>query len=216
VNVDQAWQAIDAQRIRLTDVLEQLSDEEWRQPSLCPGWTVRDVAAHLTLQQVGLGRGLLEVPNLIKARGNLNRLIRDSARERSVLPPEQIIAQIRGMVGSRKHNFGLTYRETLVDILVHSQDITIPLGRRLGMPADAAALAASRVWSKDMMFHAAKRLTGYRLTATDVPWSVGDGAEVQGPIASILLLLTGRLVDLPLLTGEGAAALTALLAASQG
>ena len=79
-------------------------------------------------------------------------------------------------------------------------------------------MAASRVWSKDMMFHAAKRLTGYRLTATDVPWSVGDGDgdEVQGPIASILLLLTGRLVDLPLLTGEGAAALTALLAASQG
>jgi hypothetical protein len=46
--------------------------------------------------------------------------------------------------------------------------------------------------------------------------AVGDGAEVQGPIASILLLLTGRLVDLPLLAGEGAAALTALLAASQG
>jgi len=36
-------------------LLEQLSDEEWRQPSLCAGWTVRDVAAHLTLQQLGLG-----------------------------------------------------------------------------------------------------------------------------------------------------------------
>ena len=46
--------------------------------------------------------------------------------------------------------------------------------------------------------------------------AVGDGAEVQGPIASILLLLTGRLVDLPLLAGESAAALTALPAASQG
>ena len=44
--------------------------------------------------------------------------------------------------------------------------------------------------------------------------AVGDGAEVQGPIASILLLLTGRLVEL--LAGEGAAALTALTAASQG
>jgi uncharacterized protein (TIGR03083 family) len=52
---DQIWQVIDEQRLSLAGLLEQLSDEEWRQPSLCAGWTVRDVAAHLTLQQLGLG-----------------------------------------------------------------------------------------------------------------------------------------------------------------
>jgi len=26
------------------------------------------------------------------------------------------LAEIRGMVGSRRHNFGVTYRETLIDI----------------------------------------------------------------------------------------------------
>ena len=52
---DQIWQVIDAQRMNLAALLEQLPAGEWRQPSLCAGWTVRDVAAHLTLQQVGPG-----------------------------------------------------------------------------------------------------------------------------------------------------------------
>jgi hypothetical protein len=45
MNDDEVWAAIDLQRRRTADLLEQLSDEEWRQPSLCRGWTVRDVAA---------------------------------------------------------------------------------------------------------------------------------------------------------------------------
>jgi len=211
---DGVWQAIDAQRLSLTGVLEGLSNDEWRQPSLCRGWTVRDVAGHLTLQQVRAGTIIAE---LIKARGkiNIDRWIHDSACQRSALPTEQLIAQIRGMVGSRKHNLGVTYRETLIDVLVHSQDITIPLGRDLGMPVDAAALAASRVWSLGKPFYASKRMSGYRLTATDVPWNVGDGPEVRGPIAAILLLLTGRLAALPLLSGEGAAGLSAQLTAAR-
>ena len=214
MNVDQAWQAIDNQRLALTDVLARLSDDEWQLPSLCDGWTVRDVTAHLTMQQVGPGALLMQIPAMIKARGNLDRLIHDAARRRAALPTTQLIAEIRGMVGSRRHNFGVTYRETLTDILVHSQDITVPLGRRLAMPVDAAALAATRIWSMDRMFHAAKRLTGYRLTATDTNWTVGKGAEVNGPVGSILLLLTGRPIDLPLLSGPGVGSLSARLAAA--
>jgi len=214
MNVDQAWQAIDDQRLALTDVLARLSDDEWQLPSLCDGWTVRDVTAHLTMQQVGPGALLMQIPAMIKARGNLDRLIHDAARRRAALPTTQLTAEIRGMVGSRRHNFGVTYRETLTDILVHSQDITVPLGRRLAMPVDAAALAATRIWSMDRMFHAAKRLTGYRLTATDTNWTVGKGAEVNGPVGSILLLLTGRPIDLPLLSGPGVGSLSARLAAA--
>ena len=48
---DAVWAAIDDQRARTADLLQQLTDEQWRRPSLCEGWTVRHVAAHLTLQQ---------------------------------------------------------------------------------------------------------------------------------------------------------------------
>jgi hypothetical protein len=54
---------------------------------------------------------------------------------------------LRATVGSRPHIFGVTHLETLCDILVHSQDIAIPLGRNLDMPADAAAVAAGRALS---------------------------------------------------------------------
>ena len=40
------------------------------------------------------------------------------------------------MVGSRRHNVGVTPYETLIDIVVHGQDIAVPLGRRArGAPA---------------------------------------------------------------------------------
>ena len=48
---DELWQAIDAQRGRLVALLGELTEEQWRRPSLCDGWTVRDVAAHLTFAQ---------------------------------------------------------------------------------------------------------------------------------------------------------------------
>ena len=52
---DQVWEAIDGQRMRVAGLLDGLPSGEWQQPSLCAGWTVRDVAAHLTLQEIGLG-----------------------------------------------------------------------------------------------------------------------------------------------------------------
>ena len=54
MNDDDVWAAIDGQRRRTADLLEcPCRTRQWRHASLCPGWTVRDVAAHLTLQQVG-------------------------------------------------------------------------------------------------------------------------------------------------------------------
>ena len=81
MNRDQIWQAIDAQRTSLADLLEQLADEEWLQPSLCAGWTVRDVAAHLTLQQLGPGATL---GMMFKWQGSLDRTIQHVARLRAV------------------------------------------------------------------------------------------------------------------------------------
>ncbi len=190
---DDVWRAIDAQRTALADILEDLSEQEWHHPSLCEGWTVRDVAAHLTMQQTGLGDVLRQTPLVIRSRGNLNRVIHDAACRRAEQPTGTLVAQIRGTVGSRRHNIGVTCRETLIDILVHSQDIVIPLGRRLDLSPDAAAEAATRIWSRGWPFYPRRRLHGYRLSATDVPWTVGEGDDVRGPIGSMLLLITGRL-----------------------
>jgi uncharacterized protein (TIGR03083 family) len=212
---DEVWQVIDAQRLSLANLLEDLSQDEWLQPSLCAGWTVRDVAAHLTLQQVGIGGA---IGMMLRWRGSLDRTIHDVACWRAVtLPTRRIIAEIRGMVGSRRHNIGVTHLETLTDILVHAQDIAIPLGRHHDMPPRAAAIAASRVlfmrWPPPLP--SARNVAGFRLTATDTSWSAGEGPEVHGPIGAILLICAGRLAALPRLSGEGTRDLTARLSATQ-
>jgi uncharacterized protein (TIGR03083 family) len=214
MNHDKLWAAIDAQRLLTADLLEELAPEEWDHPSLCDGWTVRDVAAHLTLQQMTLGSALFSA---LRHPGSLNHIINASARDRAKLPPGQILAEIRGMVGSRRHNVGLTPFETLIDIVVHGQDIAVPTSRVLDVPPDVAATAASRVWdsrkdwTKPKVFRSLP-YESHRLTATDIDWSVGEGPEIRGPVLTLLLLLTGRSVVIPQLDGEGATALAERLA----
>jgi uncharacterized protein (TIGR03083 family) len=220
MNDDELWAAIDAQRLRTIDLLETITPAEWTRPSLCEGWTVRDVAAHLTLQQLTLGDGLRAA---LRHPGSLNHMIQASARARSELPIERIVAEIRGMVGSRRHNVGVTPMETLVDIVVHGQDMAVPLGRSLPVPTEVAAAAASHTWS----YQASRRgrrmakvfrslpYGGLRLVASDTDWSGGEGSEIRGPVLSLLLLLTGRRVVLPQLEGPGAAVLAERLASGR-
>ncbi|GAA4714694.1 maleylpyruvate isomerase family mycothiol-dependent enzyme [Phytohabitans rumicis] len=196
---DQVWTTIDDHRARLTDLLADLSEDEWRRPSLCDGWTIRDVAAHLAWQPTITMPAALPAAmlGLIRARGSMHRAIHDEAVRYARRPTEQIIAEVRGTIGARRPVPGMTYLETLIDVLVHGQDIAVPLGRRLDMAPEAAAVAVARIWTKPSLFRSTKHLHAFRFTATDTAWSAGDGPEVRGPIGAILLRLTGRPADLP-------------------
>ena len=77
------------------------------------------------------------------------------------------------------------------------------------MPADAAVAAAQRVWDTGFPFRARRRLAGFRLIATNADWTAGSGAPVEGPIAALLLLVTGRDAALDRLSGDGAEHLSA-------
>jgi len=212
---EEIWQVVDDQRTSLADLLEDLSEQEWQHSSLCDGWNVRDVAAHLTLQQLGARAA---IAMMARYRGDIDTAVRESACQRAAaLAPAQIIATIRATVGSRRHNFGVTYRETLIDALVHAQDIAIPLGRRHSVPPEAAAVAATRIWTMRWPppFPASRTMRRFRVIATDTAWAAGHGPEVRAPIGAILLLSAGRLIALPELTGTEAAELTSRLAAQQ-
>ena len=216
---DEIWSAIDSQRGRVAEMLETLTDEQWEHPSLCDGWTVRDVGAHLTLQQMTLAQAVRLVLRNPSHALDVNRLIRESSRTQArALSTEALVAAIRGTVGQRRHNPGVTHRETLVDILVHGMDIAVPLNLELEIPAEAAAEAAMRVrsldgTSKNRVFRDVS-LREFRLIATDYPWSAGDGPEIRGPVRALLLLLTGRPAGLADVTGPGADVLRRSLVAA--
>ena len=201
---EESWRVITDQRLGLARLLEGLSDDEWEQPSLCAGWRVRDVAAHVSLVALPPSPGTLLV-DLIRAYGSFHQLNTNASLRRAERAPEQLSADLRDHAGSRNVPIVSDQRNVLFDILVHAQDIAIPLGVDLPMPVDAAAAGATRVWSMGWPFWARRRLGGLRLIATDTDWSAGAGAELRGPIRMLLLLLTGRTTTaLPHLSGPGA------------
>ncbi|WP_385911814.1 maleylpyruvate isomerase family mycothiol-dependent enzyme [Terrabacter sp. GCM10028922] len=214
IETDALWAGIDDQRARTAALLEGLTPEQWEHPSLCDGWTVRHVAAHLTGQQQRVRDALRFIsrhPRILRSR-SLNAFIHDAVvLQAQALSTEQIVAEIRNGIGSRRHNPGLTPLETLTDILVHSQDIAIPLDLDLPMRPSLSALAATRRWDTRNTWLATVNhqlpLDPYQLRATDTDWSRGHGPDITGPIGAILLLLTGRTAALDHLAGQGADAL---------
>ncbi|MEU7139778.1 maleylpyruvate isomerase family mycothiol-dependent enzyme [Nocardia sp. NPDC046473] len=207
---DRAWQVIEQQRLAIADVLGGLSAEEWEMPSLCAGWRIRDVAAHLCLTP--LSPPMSEIARtLVRARGDYNRAIDRLTRAAAERPTAQLVSDIHDNASSRKLPALTNFGNTLFDVIVHGQDIAIPLGRHIGVPATAAAAAASRAWQVGWPVWNEHRLDGFRLTATDLDWTIGSGAQVRGPIVALLLVITGRPAGLDHLAGEGVRALAARL-----
>ncbi|MCP2247532.1 maleylpyruvate isomerase family mycothiol-dependent enzyme [Lentzea aerocolonigenes] len=193
------WQTIDSERAATADLLAGLTDVEWTYPSLCEGWTVREVAAHLSFaDRVGVGTAFKA---FVRARGSFNRMVDQTARAEARRPTAEIVANVRGAVEHHRLAPGQTLKNALMDIMVHTQDITLPLGIERHMPIDAAVVAAEDLWRMGFPFHARRRLAGHRLVATDADWSAGEGTEVSGPIEALVMLLAGRTATIPRLTG---------------
>jgi uncharacterized protein (TIGR03083 family) len=200
--------AVDGERASLAELVETFSDEQWATPSLCSEWTVREVVAHLTLTNIAPLRATGE---LIRNHGSLSRMGRETALRRAAnTTTPDLVARLREIVGDRRHPVGTSYLDPLADLLVHGQDIAVPLGIERAMPVDAAVVAADRVATMGYWWWARRRLREVRLEATDADWARGAGAVVRGPIAVLLMVLTGRRARLDELSGAGRANLSAV------
>jgi len=198
------WAAVARMRLDVADLLAQLSPPEWDRPSLCAGWRVRDVAGHLSLVPTVT---TWEMVRVAPAAGfnphRINTLLAKRYGEQSA--PE-ILSRIRQHAGERRTARILDERDSLFDVVVHSQDIAVPLGRVLDVPVWAARQGLDRVWEMGWPFRAPKRLAGLHLRASDTDWERGEGPCVEGAALPLLLLLTGRTeAALPGLTGGGVA-----------
>ncbi|WP_328450849.1 maleylpyruvate isomerase family mycothiol-dependent enzyme [Amycolatopsis sp. NBC_00438] len=197
------WAGVEQGRLRLADLLDALPPEDWERPSLCTGWSIRDVAAHVTANpQFGVGDWLREAA---RARGNFNRMIHDSARRRAQAPTGEIVAQLRNHAASRRVPPvpGAGPDSTIMDVLTHTQDIALALGQEPRIPPEDAAAGLGSLWKLKFPFNPRKNLAGMRFIATDTDWAVGEGAEIHGPASAFLLLFTNRKAAYEQLRGPG-------------
>lgn len=201
---------VEAERLALADLLDTLDDREWQVQSLCAGWTVHEVVAHLTLADREFATTMLR---LARTRGDFDRVTNEMARERALrYSPAELVAQLRETAG-RPRRFPMSGAlDPLTDILVHGQDITRPLGRDRPMPTELVVPVLHHVWNS-FFLGTRKRFSGLRLSASDADWSAGDGPlEVRGPVSELLLVATGRRAGLAGLAGDGCAEAAARLA----
>lgn len=188
---DQLWQNIDAERRHLRDLLAGLDPEQWEQPSLCAGWRVQEVAAHvLSSPSTPPAQAALA---LLRAGGNFNKMIDTTARAAAAAAPAEIVAGYDRYAGSRRHPPGTTVADPLCDVIVHTQDIARPLGIEYRPAPEAVALGLSRARQVAILFGTRAVARGYRLEATDADWAAGSGDLLRAPALELMLLLTGRL-----------------------
>lgn len=189
---EESWRAIAVMRTSLADLLDGLDGPEWERPSLCAGWRVRDVAAHVAMTPLVPGvRAMLA--DAVRAGGRFHKLNHDVAvRHVESREPATLVGELREHADDRRLPAVTNYRNIVLDVLVHGQDIAVPLGRELPTPPGVAVAAANRAWTMGWPFWARRRLRGLCLTATDADWTAGDGEEVRGPIDALVLLFTGR------------------------
>lgn len=195
------WDVVVAERRAVLEHLRLLSPEEWEHPSLCEGWRVRDVAAHLIsspqMRWAATARAMAGV-----WRGYNGAILRDG-RRRGAAPVAEILGQYERWGPVRRGPLTTTHVEPLLDVLVHTQDVLRPLGRVHVPPADAAVVAADRCRLLAPLLGSTRAVRGVRMRATDTDWERGSGPLVEGPALELLMLCAGRPAEVSLLAGEG-------------
>lgn len=197
---------IEADREVLADYLADLTPDEWASPSLCEGWSVAEVTAHLlVVPTVSKGKVIL---GFAGSGFNLDRF--SSKMVAGILADhstDDLVATLRRSAGSRNVPPGLKPPNVLGDLVVHALDIADGVGRPVDLPVDHVVAALDSFKDMQPGIGCRKRIAGLELRATDATWSHGEGPLVEGSAADLALAMTGRSSAIDRLDGDGVATL---------
>ena len=204
------WPVVQEERRALIQDLEGLPSAQWQTPSLCPGWTVQDVLAHLT--DTAKTTKLSFVRGMVTAGFDFDRANASGiARERRA-PSGAALTRFRA-AQMRRTGPPVPLATRLVEAFIHGEDIRRPLGIRRMYPAPHVVTALQHQLKKTIKIGGGKEpAEGWRLVSTDAAFSHGSGPEVQGPAIVLLLAVSGRPVHSNELSGPGAEAFLSALA----
>lgn len=192
-----------ANRLVIADVLDGLEDAQWRAPSLCTGWDVHTVAAHL-LQPflVGFGRFFL---TSLRYRGDTDRVVDHVTRRLARRSRPEIVAELRAHAADQVAPPRVGPMGPFAETCIHLRDIARPLGLSADVPVeDWTTLLDYLTGARPAeALVAPGRTAGLRLVATDADWSSGDGVELTGRAEALVMAVSGRRAALADLDGPG-------------
>ena len=201
-----AWAGVRDERVDVLALLRSLEPQQWDAPSLCAGWRVRDVAAHLLIdaavEEIGRTRF---VAKMAWNRFSVDRVNAWWVERNASVPTSSIVDRFERSLepGWLSRRAGPTNQ--LRASVIHHQDMRRPLGLDRVIPPERLRTVLDAVLTKmgSAGVGSVKRAHGLRLRATDVDWGHGEGPEVAGPGEAILMSLTGHAVALDDLCGAG-------------
>ena len=206
--MDTIQDMIAAQRGSLAAVLDALPASGWDEPTLCAGWRVREVVAHVTMPFRYSGRRF--VFELARSRGKFNEMAdRVARRDAARMSPTELAEAVRSNIGHPWRPPGGGFSGALAHDVIHGLDITVPLGLAFAIPEQRLrrVLPAS-AHDKTVMFFGTD-LAGIEFRARDLDWTLGAGTPLTGAAADLLLAMCGRKLPAGRLEGEPSARFSA-------
>jgi uncharacterized protein (TIGR03083 family) len=193
------------ERLDLVARLRGLTDEQWRTPSLCAGWDVHHVVAHLcTAMSVSIPALALR---LARNGGRVGRTMDGIARELAARPSSALLDLLEARADTAVHPPGLPLEAPFTDCVVHVVDVRWPLGDPVvdhGDPERVARCLDFLTGPRAVVgFLPPGRTRGLRLVATDLDRTWGRGEEVRGPALLLAAALMGRQPALAAVEGPG-------------
>lgn len=197
---------IAAERRELAALLAELPPSRWASPTLCAGWRVPEVVAHMTMPfRLSTGRFLGE---LLKSGGRFDRMAdRLARREAAELSRDALTASLRDNANHPWRPPGGGAEGALSHDVIHGLDITTALNLDRRVPPDRLEVVLRSVKPKQAKYFGAD-LAGVCLRADDLDWSYGSGTPVTGLAQDLLLVLGNRRLPAGRLRGEASARFT--------
>lgn len=202
---DVIYQLTRDDRLMIADVLDGLDDAQWQAPTLCEGWTVHHMTAHL-LQPMVVGFGRF-FATALRYRGDTDRTVDAVTRRLARRPRAELIALLRSHASDQVAPPRVGPIGPFADACVHLRDIARPLGLAADVPVEHWRILLGYLTGPRPApaLVARGRLDGLAFRATDVDFGagIGTGEQVTGPAEALGMAVTGRPAALDDLSGPG-------------
>jgi uncharacterized protein (TIGR03083 family) len=188
---DTALQPVVAAQFQaLAEWLSTASDAAWNTDSLCAGWRVREVVAHMTMPaRYSEDEFMAE---LERCGYDFTRLSNEIATRDAEAPSAQLVADLRSDVLRHWTPPGGGYRGALNHVVIHSLDVSVPLGKSRLAPDETMRVILDDLTSGGGHEHFGIEIEGRILDARDLDWTYGSGRVLQGAAEDLALALCGR------------------------